>query len=182
MRTDQQDLAAQRETLLGLGVAADRIYLDHGLTGTKKDRPGLREALAAVRGGDTLVVPKLDRLARSVPDAREIGDSLAARGVSLSLGGNVYDPTDPMGKMFFNILATFAECGSTDHTTEHLVDGVAAPAVAQCTTAHRHVTVLDLMGRAERRRAGRGTCRARLGAARASGRSSRGRARVAAAK
>jgi DNA invertase Pin-like site-specific DNA recombinase len=31
------------------------------------------------------------------------------RGIKLSLGGQVYDPTDPMGKMFFNILATFAE-------------------------------------------------------------------------
>lgn len=92
-----------------LGVAEDRIYLDHGLTGTNRDRPGLAQALAAVRLGDTLVVPKLDRLARSVPDAREIGDSLVARGVKLSLGGQVYDPTDPMGKMFFNILATFAE-------------------------------------------------------------------------
>jgi DNA invertase Pin-like site-specific DNA recombinase len=62
-----------------------------------------------VREGDTLVVPKLDRLARSVPDAREIDDSLAARGIRLSLGGQVYDPADPVGKMFFNILATFAE-------------------------------------------------------------------------
>jgi DNA invertase Pin-like site-specific DNA recombinase len=34
---------------------------------------------------------------------------LAARGIRLSLGGTVYDPNDPMGKMFFNILATFAE-------------------------------------------------------------------------
>jgi DNA invertase Pin-like site-specific DNA recombinase len=85
------------------------VYLDHGLTGRNRSRPGLTQALAALRDGDTLVVPKLDRLARSVPDARAIGDSLAARGVRLSLGGNVYDPTDPMGKMFFNILATFAE-------------------------------------------------------------------------
>jgi DNA invertase Pin-like site-specific DNA recombinase len=54
-------------------------------------------------------VPKLDRLARSVPDARAIGDSLAARGVRLSVAGTVYDPNDPMGKMLFNILATFAE-------------------------------------------------------------------------
>ncbi len=54
-------------------------------------------------------MPKLDRLARSVPDARPIGDSLAARGIRLSLAGTVYDPNDPMGKMFFNILATFAE-------------------------------------------------------------------------
>lgn len=83
--------------------------MDKGLTGTNRQRPGLDQALAAVRAGDTLVVPKLDRLARSVPDARAIGDSLVARGVKLSLGGAIYDPADPMGKMFFNILATFAE-------------------------------------------------------------------------
>lgn len=106
---DEQDLTAQRGILLSLGVADERIYLDHGLTGTNRDRPGLAQALAAVRAGDTLVVPKLDRLARSVPDARDIGDSLTARGVKLSLGGALYDPGDPMGKMFFNILATFAE-------------------------------------------------------------------------
>ena len=44
-----------------------------------------------------------------MPDARAIGDDLAGRGIKLSLGGQVYDPADPMGKMFFNILATFAE-------------------------------------------------------------------------
>jgi len=107
--TDKQDLAAQKATLLHLGVAEDRIYTDHGLTGTNRERPGLAQALAAVRAGDTLVVPKLDRLARSVPDARSIADELAKRGVRLALGASVYDPHDPMGKMFFNILATFAE-------------------------------------------------------------------------
>ena len=107
--TDKQDIEAQRQALLGLAVAGERIYLDRGLTGTNRRRPGLDQALAAVRSGDTLVVPKLDRLARSVPDARDIGDSLVARGVKLSLGGAIYDPSDPMGKMFFNMLATFAE-------------------------------------------------------------------------
>ncbi len=107
--TDKQDLTAQRAALAELGVAADQIYVDHGLTGTSRARPGLNQALAAVRKGDTLVVPKLDRLARSVPDARSIADDLAARGVTLALGQSRYDPADPMGKMFFNILATFAE-------------------------------------------------------------------------
>lgn len=107
--TVAQDLTAQREILVGLGVADDRIYLDKGLTGTNRSRPGLDQALAAVRSGDTLVVPKLDRLARSVPDARAIGDTLVTRGVRLSLGGSVYDPSDPMSKMFFNMLAVFAE-------------------------------------------------------------------------
>ncbi|AAZ37988.1 recombinase family protein [Pseudomonas savastanoi pv. phaseolicola] len=107
--TDKQDLSAQQAALLALGVASDRIYTDHGLTGTHRSRPGLDQALAAVRSGDTLVVSKLDRLARSVPDARDIADALIARGIKLALGSSVYDPTDPMGKMFFNILATFAE-------------------------------------------------------------------------
>lgn len=70
---------------------------------------GLDQALAAVRAGDTLIVPKLDRLARSVPDARAIVDLLLARGVKLQLRSSVYDPNDPMGRMFFNILATFVE-------------------------------------------------------------------------
>jgi DNA invertase Pin-like site-specific DNA recombinase len=107
--TDRQDLTAQREALLALGVADDRIYVDHGLTGSNRARPGLDQAIAAVRSGDTLVVTKLDRLARSVPDARAIADQLAARGVKLALGSSIHDPTDPMGRMFFNILATFAE-------------------------------------------------------------------------
>lgn len=107
--TEEQDLSAQRQALLALGVAEDRIYTDHGLTGSNRARPGLDQALAAVRSGDTFVVSKLDRLARSVPDAREIAHQLEAKGAKLALGASIYDPTDPMGKMFFNILATFAE-------------------------------------------------------------------------
>ena len=107
--TNKQDLIAQREALLTLGVSPDRIYTDQGLSGTTRARPGLEQALAAVRSGDTLVVTKLDRLARSVPDARAIGDSLASRNVILQIGHAIHDPDDPMGKLFFNILATFAE-------------------------------------------------------------------------
>ena len=73
------------------------------------DRQDLAQALAAVRQGDTLVVPKLDRLARSVPDARDIADALQARGVKLALGNSLYDPADSMVKIFFNVLATFVE-------------------------------------------------------------------------
>ena len=65
--TEQQDLPAQRHGLRALGVGDDRIYVDHGLTGTNRARPGLRLALAACRAGDTLVVTKLDRLAARCP-------------------------------------------------------------------------------------------------------------------
>jgi len=107
--TDQQDLTAQRDGLAALGVAVNRIYVDQGLTGTNRERPGLREALAACREGDTLVVTKLDRLARSLPDARAIADDLTQRQVRLNLGGSVYDPTDPVGRLLFNVLAMVAE-------------------------------------------------------------------------
>ena len=107
--TQEQDLTAQREALEALGVARERIYVDHGLTGTNRERPGLREALAACRAGDTLVVTKLDRLARSLPDARDIADELTERQVKLNLGGSVHDPTDPVGRLLFNMLAMIAE-------------------------------------------------------------------------
>ena len=107
--TDEQDLTAQRDALAAMGVPADRTYVDHGLTGANRERPGLREALAACRTGDTLVVTKLDRLARSLPDARDIADELTRREVRLNLGGSIYDPTDPVGRLLFNVLAMVAE-------------------------------------------------------------------------
>lgn len=107
--TNEQDLTAQRDALRALGVADDAVFVDHGLTGTNRSRPGLREALAACREGDTLAVTKLDRLARSLPDARDIADELTRKGVSLSLGGSVYDPTDPVGRLLFNVLGMVAE-------------------------------------------------------------------------
>jgi DNA invertase Pin-like site-specific DNA recombinase len=55
------------------------------------------------------VVTKLDRLARSPPDARAIADELTARSVKLNLGGSFHDPTDPAGRLLFNVLAMIAE-------------------------------------------------------------------------
>ena len=65
--------------------------------------------MAACRDGDTLVVTKLDRLARSLPDARAIADELTARAGQAEPGGSVYDPTDPVGRLLFNVLAMVAE-------------------------------------------------------------------------
>ncbi len=107
--TDDQDLTAQRDGLSALGVKPKRLYVDHGLTGRNRDRPGLREALAACRAGDTLVVTKLDRLARSLPDARDIVEELTVAEVKLNIGGSVHDPNDPIGRLLFNVLAMIAE-------------------------------------------------------------------------
>jgi len=107
--TSGQDLAAQRDGLAALGVDDQHVHVDHGLSGTTRARPGLREALAACRAGDILVVTKLDRLARSLRDATDIADELTKKGVALNLGGAVYDPTDPVGRLLFNVLGMVAE-------------------------------------------------------------------------
>jgi DNA invertase Pin-like site-specific DNA recombinase len=65
--------------------------------------------MAACRSGDMLVVAKLDRFARSVTDARDIVDELTRRQVKLNIGGSVHDPTDPVGRLLFNVLAMVAE-------------------------------------------------------------------------
>lgn len=83
MSTVGQDLTAQRDGLLALGVDAERVYVDHGLTGTSRARPGLRKARPPAAPAMTLVVNKLDRLARSLPDARDIVEELTGRGVRL---------------------------------------------------------------------------------------------------
>lgn len=108
--TDAQDVSAQQNEL-GLAVAPGRVYVDEGRTATYRDRPTSRCRLppAACRRGDTFVVNKLDRLARSLPEARDILTELVEAGVRLSLGGAIHDPTDPMGRLLFNVLGMVAE-------------------------------------------------------------------------
>lgn len=90
------------------------IYIKISYLNFKRNKAGQRDAKqsGATAGSAVHYRPMFganDRLARSVPDARAIGDELAVRGVKLQLGASVHDPSDPMGKLIFNILATFAE-------------------------------------------------------------------------
>jgi DNA invertase Pin-like site-specific DNA recombinase len=107
--TDKQDAQAQRDAPVAAGVPAERIYVDVGLTGSNRVRPALREALAACDTGSTLFVTKLDRLTRSITDARDIVDELTRREVRLNIGGSLHDPNDPIGRLPFNVLAMIAE-------------------------------------------------------------------------
>jgi DNA invertase Pin-like site-specific DNA recombinase len=106
---DKQDPIHQTNALKAMGIAEDRIYVDHGYTGTNTKRPRLGEAMAALREGDTLVVTKLDRLARSIQDAHRLAEEITEKGAKLQIGGSVHDPRDPMGKLMFNVLAMIAE-------------------------------------------------------------------------
>lgn len=106
--TDQKaGLAAQHRDLKAAGTA--RVYGEH--VSSMKDRAGLAQALAALSRGDTLVVTKLDRLARSIPDLLDILKDLEARGASLiilSWGGGQVDTRSAIGKLFIMMSGAFA--------------------------------------------------------------------------
>lgn len=106
---DSHDLATQRVALAALGVRADDVYADYGLTGGGRDRPGLDAAIAACQSGDTLVVTKLHRLAHSIADVREIVQRLAGQGVRLSVDGKTHDADDPASRAMFKTLAALAD-------------------------------------------------------------------------
>ncbi|MCF8587150.1 recombinase family protein [Gordonia liuliyuniae] len=122
--TRGQDLRAQKSALRQAGVAADRIYTDVGYSGRSTDRPGLHLALAAAREGDTLVVTKLDHLGRSILDLHRIANQLTDKGVRLSWSGTTYNPADPAGRLFFSMLAAFAEFES-DIIRSRTIEGMA---------------------------------------------------------
>jgi len=76
------------------------------------DRPQLEAALDFVREGDTLVVTRLDRLARSTADLLQIIDRLEAKGVALRIldfGGAAVDTQSPTGKLMLTMFGAFAQ-------------------------------------------------------------------------
>lgn len=107
--TNEQDVDQQHAFLIAAGVDEDRIYTDVGFTGKNLQRAGLHKALAAVRKGDTFVVPKMDRFARNVEDTLQLVRELTERGVIFQMGHTAYDPRDPWSKLFLTFLAAIAE-------------------------------------------------------------------------
>lgn len=127
--TARQDTSVQIGLLEKIGVERDRVYIDHGVSGRQANRPGLENAINASRAGDEFCVTKLDRLSRSARDLHTTVERLAARGVALSIDGKVYDPTDPMGKMFIGMLGLMAEFES-DLIRARTRDAIAAATAA----------------------------------------------------
>jgi DNA invertase Pin-like site-specific DNA recombinase len=92
-----------------MGAEPDRIYLDQGFTGSDRPRPKLREALAAVREGDTLAVTGLERLARSLSDANDILQRLAEEHVVIKLGDRSIDLSTPEGAQLIATLSLIVD-------------------------------------------------------------------------
>lgn len=85
-----------------------KIFTDRA-SGKSMERPGLEEALAFLREGDTLVVWKLDRLGRSLQDLIGILDELKKRGIKFHSLQEQINTDSAAGRMFFQMIGTFAE-------------------------------------------------------------------------
>jgi DNA invertase Pin-like site-specific DNA recombinase len=106
-----QNSDLQRDALLAAGVDAANIYEDRA-SGRSDARPGLEAALKALRGGDVLVVWKLDRLGRNLRHLVNTIHDLTQRGIGFKVltgQGAAIDTTKPAGKLVFGIFAALAE-------------------------------------------------------------------------
>ena len=104
--TVSQDLAAQLQALEKEGC--EKIYSEK-FTGTKSDRPQFQELLFLLQDGDTLVVTKLDRFARSTVDALKTIKSLFEKGVKVHILNMGLVENTPTGKLIFSVMSAFAE-------------------------------------------------------------------------
>ena len=116
--TEQQETALREE-------GCDRVFVDHGISGAAADRPELERLLDQLRDGDVVVVTKLDRLGRSLPQVLDIVETIEQRGAGLrSLAESDIDTTSAAGKLVFRVFAVVAEF-ERDRLRERTLEGIA---------------------------------------------------------
>lgn len=110
--TAGQELDTQIEQFKTQGVELGNIFKEK-VTGTKKDRPQLTELLNTIQAGDTVLITKIDRLARSIIDLKEIIEQIRGKGATVSfLNDNLtFTPNsnNANSNLMLNMLASFAE-------------------------------------------------------------------------
>ena len=104
--TNGNSLEAQKEALIAHG--AEEIYCD-SFTGTKMDRPEFNKLLGKLKRGDTLIVTKLDRFARSVGQASELITELLNNGITVNVLAIGILSNDSVNTLLRNVLLSFAQ-------------------------------------------------------------------------
>jgi DNA invertase Pin-like site-specific DNA recombinase len=104
--TDDQNLDLQRDALTAIGC--ERLFTDTA-SGAKAERPGLLEALRFARAGDVLIVWRLDRLGRSLPELVRIVSELEAAGIGFESLTERIDTSSAAGELIFHIFGSMAQ-------------------------------------------------------------------------
>lgn len=121
--TVDQDLAIQEEALRAAGCQVIRAEKRSG--SNREERTELRLLLDFLHPGDSLVVTRIDRLARSVRDLQDIAQELKSKGVALKATEQPVDTGTAAGKAFFDMLGVFAEF-ETNLRRERQLEGIRA--------------------------------------------------------
>ena len=121
--TTDQDLGLQQAALKAAGC---KVIRAEKVTGTTREgRTELATLLDFVRAGDTLVVTRVDRLARSIGDLQDVVRALKAKGAALKATEQPIDTSTAAGKAFLDMLGVFAEF-ETNLRRERQMEGIAA--------------------------------------------------------
>lgn len=121
--TKDQDLSIQKKALKAAG--AESIFDDVGSGTTTEGRFNLLLLRQFLRKGDTLIVTRIDRLARSIADLSNIVREFQQKGVSLKATEQPIDTSSAAGKAFLDMLGVFAEF-ETNLRKERQMEGIAA--------------------------------------------------------
>jgi DNA invertase Pin-like site-specific DNA recombinase len=121
--TRDQHPDAQLDALTAAGC--ERVFVDRGASGRLARRPEFDKALDYLRPGDQLVITKLDRAGRSLRHLIDLAGDLQGRDVDLIVLQQAIDTSTPGGRLFFHLLAAFAEF-EADLVSERTLDGLDA--------------------------------------------------------
>lgn len=121
--TSDQDFTLQEQALRAAGC--DVVRAEKVTGSTRTGRTELQLLLDFLRRGDTLVVTRIDRLARSIKDLQDIVYALKERGVTLKATEQPIDTRSAAGKAFLDMLGVFAEF-ETNLRRERQLEGIAA--------------------------------------------------------
>ncbi len=121
--TLDQNAALQHAALTAAGC--DRIFTDHGVSGTRASRPELDKLLDHLRDGDEVVVWKLDRLGRNTRNLLALIDDLERRGVHFRSVTEGISTTGPTGRAMLTVISAFAQL-ERDQLVERTRVGMAA--------------------------------------------------------
>ena len=115
---------AQHDALIAAGCDPGHLFIEK-ISSRVDKRPRLEAALSYVRPGDQLIISKLDRLGRGLIDLIGLVQRIEALEVDLVVLSQNIDTSTPAGRMFFHIIATFAEF-ERDLIRERTLDGLEA--------------------------------------------------------
>lgn len=117
--SDGNGLDVQKEALFAAGCVK---VVTEAFTGTKMERPKFTELIESLEPGDTLVVTKLDRFARTASAGVEVIKDLMAKGISVHVLNMGLVEDTPTGRLILNVLLAFAEF-ERDNIVERLAEG-----------------------------------------------------------